>query len=125
MSQIMYNYPAMLAHSADMAGYAGTLQSLGADISAEQAALQAGWQGDTGMSYQAWQAQWNQAMEQLVLSYRAMAGTHENKTTSMLARGQAEGAKSGGERPQSLRRKHDRADRLTALQFAVRLSGLG
>src|SRR5256885_1736085 len=73
MSQIMYNYPAMLAHSADMAGYAGTLQSLGADISAEQAALQAGWQGDTGMSYQAWQAQWNQAMEQLVMSYRAMA----------------------------------------------------
>ena len=86
MSQIMYNYPAMMAHAADMAGYAGTLQSLGADISAEQAALQAGWQGDTGMSYQAWQAQWNQAMEQLVLSYRAMAGTHENNTTSMLAR---------------------------------------
>ena len=56
MSQIMYNYPAMLAHSADMAGYAGTLQSLGADIASEQAALQAGWQGDTGMSYQAWQA---------------------------------------------------------------------
>jgi WXG100 family type VII secretion target len=72
------------------------LQSLGADISAEQAALQAGWQGDTGMSYQAWQAQWNQAMEQLVLSYRAMAGTHENNTTSMLARDSAEGAKWGG-----------------------------
>ena len=70
MSQIMYNYPAMMAHSADMAGYAGTLQSLGADISSEQAALQAGWQGDTGMSYQAWQAQWNQAMEQLASSYR-------------------------------------------------------
>ena len=96
MSQIMYNYPAMMAHAADMAGYAGTLQSLGADISAEQAALQAGWQGDTGMSYQAWQAQWNQAMEQLVLSYRAMAGTHENNTTSMLARDSAEGAKWGG-----------------------------
>jgi WXG100 family type VII secretion target len=96
MSQIMYNYPAMMAHAADMAGYAGTLQSLGADISGEQAALQAGWQGDTGMSYQAWQAQWNQAMEQLVLSYRAMAGTHENNTTSMLARDQAEGAKWGG-----------------------------
>ena len=45
---------------------------------------------------QAWQAQWNQAMEQLVLSYRAMAGTHENNTTSMLARDQAEGAKWGG-----------------------------
>ena len=85
MSQIMYNYPAMLAHAADMAGYAGTLQSLGADIASEQAALQAGWQGDTGLSYQAWQAQWNQALEQLVLSYRAMAGTHENNTTSMLA----------------------------------------
>jgi ESAT-6 family protein len=84
MSQIMYNYPAMLAHSADMAGYAGTLQSLGADIAS------------TGMSYQAWQAQWNQAMEQLVLAYRAMAGTHENNTTSMLARDSAEGAKWGG-----------------------------
>ena len=36
MSQIMYNYPAMLAHAADMAGYAGTLQSLGADIASEQ-----------------------------------------------------------------------------------------
>jgi uncharacterized protein YukE len=42
MSQIMYNYPAMLAHAADM------------------------------------------------------AGTHENNTTSMLARDQAEGAKWGG-----------------------------
>ena len=29
MSQIMYNYPAMLAHAADMAGYAGTLQEIG------------------------------------------------------------------------------------------------
>jgi uncharacterized protein YukE len=48
------------------------------------------------MSYQAWQSQWNQAMEQLVLAYRAMAGTHENNTTSMLARDQAEGAKWGG-----------------------------
>ncbi|HEY6854720.1 MAG TPA: WXG100 family type VII secretion target, partial [Mycobacterium sp.] len=34
----------------------GTLQSLSADIAIEQAALQAGWQGDTGLSYQAWQA---------------------------------------------------------------------
>ncbi|BBY06720.1 MAG TPA: WXG100 family type VII secretion target [Mycobacterium sp.] len=96
MSQIMYNYPAMLAHSADMAGYAGTLQALGSDIASEQAALSSAWQGDTGMTYQAWQAQWNQAMEQLVLSYRAMAGTHETNTTSMLARDQAEAAKWGG-----------------------------
>ena len=96
MSQIMYNYPAMMAHAADMAGYAGTLQSLGADISSEQAALQAGWQGDTGMSYQAWQAQWNQAMESLVRAYQSMATTHESNTMAMLARDTAEAAKWGG-----------------------------
>jgi WXG100 family type VII secretion target len=96
MSQIMYNYPAMLSHAADMSGYAGTLQGLGADIATEQAALQNAWQGDTGMTYQVWQTQWNQAMEQLVLAYRAMAGTHEANTTSMLARDLAEGAKWGG-----------------------------
>ena len=45
MSQIMYNYPAMLAHAADMAGYAGTLQGLGADIASEQAALSGGLAG--------------------------------------------------------------------------------
>ena len=96
MSQIMYNYPAMMAHAADMAGYAGTLQSLGADISSEQAALQAGWQGDTGMSYQAWQAQWNQAMDDLVRAYQAMANTHEANTMAMMARDSAEAAKWGG-----------------------------
>jgi WXG100 family type VII secretion target len=96
MSQIMFNYPAMLAHAADMAGYAGTLQSLGADVASEQAALSGAWQGDTGMTYQAWQAQWNQAMEQLVLAYRAMASTHDANTTSMLARDTAEGARWGG-----------------------------
>jgi len=96
MSQIMFNYPAMLAHAADMTGYAGALQGLGADISAEQAALHGAWQGDSGMTYQAWQAQWNQAMEQLVLSYRAMAGTHEANTTAMLARDQAVGSSWGG-----------------------------
>ncbi|MBS4728335.1 WXG100 family type VII secretion target [Mycobacterium sp. SM1] len=96
MSQIMYNYPAMLAHAADMAGYAGTLQAVGADIASEQAVLSGAWQGDTGMTYQAWQTQWNQALEQLVLAYRAMAGTHEMNTTSMLARDQAEAAKWGG-----------------------------
>ncbi|TDH40684.1 WXG100 family type VII secretion target, partial [Mycobacterium eburneum] len=31
MSQIMYNYPAMLSHAGDMSGYAGTLQAVGAD----------------------------------------------------------------------------------------------
>ena len=95
MSQIMYNYPAMLGHAADMAGYAGTLQAVGADIATEQAALQSAWQGDTGMTYQAWQAQWNLAMEELVRAYRAMASTHETNTLSMNARDQAEGAKWG------------------------------
>lgn len=95
MSQIMYNYPAMMAHAGDMAGYAGTLQALGADIATEQSALQGAWQGDTGMTYQAWQAQWNLAMEELVRAYRAMATTHESNTLSMQARDQAEGAKWG------------------------------
>jgi WXG100 family type VII secretion target len=96
MSQIMYNYPAMLSHAADMSGYAGTMAGLGADISTEQAALQNAWQGDTGMSYQIWQAQWNQAMESLVRSYQSMASTHDSNTLSMLARDTAEGAKWGG-----------------------------
>lgn len=95
MSQIMYNYPAMLAHSAEMTSYAGALHVVGADIASEQAALAGAWQGDTGTSYQAWQAQWNTAMEDLVRAYRAMASTHESNTMSMSARDQAEGAKWG------------------------------
>jgi WXG100 family type VII secretion target len=95
MSQIMYNYPAMLGHAGDMSGYAGTLQAVGADIATEQSALQGAWQGETGMTYQAWQAQWNLAMEELVRAYRAMASTHETNTLSMHARDQSEGAKWG------------------------------
>ncbi|MCZ0727759.1 WXG100 family type VII secretion target [Mycolicibacterium iranicum] len=95
MSQIMYNYPAMLNHAGEMASYAGALQAIGADIAAEQAALNSAWQGETGMTYQAWQAQWNTSMEELVRAYRAMASTHEMNTTSMAARDQAEGAKWG------------------------------
>ncbi|MGE2733432.1 WXG100 family type VII secretion target [Mycolicibacterium vaccae] len=95
MSQIMYNYPAMLGHAGEMSSYAGALHAVGADIAAEQAALQGAWQGDTAMTYQAWQAQWNGALEELVRAYRAMASTHEMNTTSMAARDQAEGAKWG------------------------------
>ncbi|BBY32026.1 WXG100 family type VII secretion target [Mycolicibacter minnesotensis] len=95
MSQILYNYPAMLAHAAEMNGYAGTLQAVGADIATEQAALHAAWQGDTGLTYQAWQVQWNQAMEELVLAYRAMASTHETNTLLMNARDTAEAARWG------------------------------
>ena len=51
MSQIMYNYPAMLALSAEMNGYAGALNAVGADVASEQAALSGAWQGDTGMTY--------------------------------------------------------------------------
>lgn len=95
MAQIMYNYQAMMAHAGNMSGYAGTLQSLGADVSSEQAALANAWQGDTGMTYQGWQAQWNQASEELVRAYHSMAGTHESNTMAMLARDQAEAAKWG------------------------------
>jgi WXG100 family type VII secretion target len=96
MSQIMYNYPAMLALSAEMTGYAGALHTVGADVASEQAALSGAWQGDTGMSYQAWQAQWNTSLEELVRAYRAMASTHESNTMSMSARDAAQGAKWGG-----------------------------
>jgi uncharacterized protein YukE len=78
MSQIMYNYPAMLGHAGDMSAYAGTLQGLGADIASEQAALSNAWQGDTGMTYQ------------------SMASTHEANTLAMYARDTAEAAKWGG-----------------------------
>ena len=95
MSQIMYNYPAMLSHAGEMGGYAGALHSIGADIASEQAALSGAWQGDTGMTYQAWQAQWNASMTELVRAYQAMASTHETNTMSMNARDRAEGAKWG------------------------------
>ena len=95
MSQIMYNYPAMLALAAEMNGYSGALHAVGADVASEQAALSAGWQGDTGLSYQAWQAQWNASLEELVRAYRAMSSTHEMNTMSMSARDAAQGAKWG------------------------------
>ena len=95
MSQIMYNYPAMLGLSAEMNGYAGALNTVGADIAAEQAALASAWQGDTGMTYQAWQAQWNTSLAELVRAYQAMASTHETNTIAMNARDRAEGAKWG------------------------------
>ena len=96
MSQIMYNYPAMLGHAADMSGYAGTMRGLGADIATEQAALQNAWQGTTGFAYQVWQMNWNQAMDDLVRAYHSMGTTHESNTLAMLARDTAEGAKWGG-----------------------------
>ncbi|OSC42119.1 WXG100 family type VII secretion target [Mycobacterium decipiens] len=96
MSQIMYNYPAMMAHAGDMSGYAGTLQSLGADIASEQAVLSRAWQGDTGSTYQGWQTRWNFAVEDLIRAYHSMASSHESNTVAMLARDGAEAAKWGG-----------------------------
>ncbi len=64
MSQITFNYPAMLAHAGEMNTYSGVLTALGADLAAQQASLQAAWHGDTSMSQAAWQAQWNTAMEE-------------------------------------------------------------
>ncbi len=93
MSQIHYNYPAMLNHAGDMGGYAGMLHGLGADIATEQAALKSAWTGDTGVTYQGWQSQWNTAMEELTQAYRAMSMTHEGNTNSMLARDAGEAAR--------------------------------
>ncbi|SID38325.1 WXG100 family type VII secretion target [Mycobacteroides abscessus] len=95
MSQITFNYPAMLAHAGEMNTYSGVLTALGADLAAQQASLQAAWHGDTSMSEAAWQAQWNTAMEELIRAYRAMGSTHETNTLSMNARDMAEGAKWG------------------------------
>lgn len=96
MSQITYNYPAMLGVSAEMNSFAGIMTTLGADLAAQQASLSAAWHGDTSMTQQAWQSQWNNSMAELVRAYRAMAGTHESNTMSMNARDMAEGAKWGG-----------------------------
>lgn len=93
MSQIMYNYPAMLGHAGEMNGYGAALRSVGSGIASEQGALAVGWTGETGSSYQAWQQQWNTALDELVNAYHAMTQSHENNTTTMLARDQAEGAK--------------------------------
>ncbi|ORX14149.1 WXG100 family type VII secretion target [Mycobacterium xenopi] len=96
MGQILYNYPAMLGHVGEMTGYGAAIRSVGSAISSEQGALAAGWVGDTGMTYQSWQTQWNTALDELINAYHQMTSAHENNTTSMLARDQAEGAKWGG-----------------------------
>lgn len=93
MSQILYNYPAMLGHVGEMQGYAAALHVVGADVASEQASLASAWQGDTGMSYQAWQTQWNEALSELIAAYQAMTHTHEGNIMTMSARDAAEGAK--------------------------------
>lgn len=93
MSQIMYNYPAMLATSGEMMGQASALQGLGGQVGAEQAALGASWTGTTGGGVQAWLSQWNTALEEATAGLRGMATAHEQNTQHMAARDAAEGGK--------------------------------
>ena len=93
MSQVMFTYPAMLAHADSMDATNGGLRSVGSALGAEQGALAANWQGDSGMTYQSWQQQWNSAHEELTSSYQAMTDAHRNNTLTMWGRDQAEGAK--------------------------------
>jgi WXG100 family type VII secretion target len=93
MGQILYNYPAMLGTAGEMAGYTSSLRAVGSGISSEQGALAGSWTGDTGMSYQQWQTQWNTGLEELIAAYQQMTDSHENNTLNMLARDQGEGAK--------------------------------
>ncbi|MBI2699718.1 MULTISPECIES: WXG100 family type VII secretion target [Mycobacterium] len=93
MAQILYNYPAMMAHAGEMTGYSGALHTIGAGISSEQGALAAGWTGDTGMSYQSWQTQWNTGLEELIAAYRQMTDAHENNTMNMMGADGNEAAK--------------------------------
>ena len=96
MAQIMYTYPAMLALAGEMHGYGGAIRSVGSAVSSEQAALAGNWIGDTGMTYQAWQGQWNSGLEELVNAYQQLTSAHENNTMSMMGRDAAEAAKWGG-----------------------------
>lgn len=93
MGQIMYTYPAMMGTAAEMGANGGILRALGEGIAADQSVLAASWTGDTGQTYQAWQQQWNMALEQLVTSYAQMQQAHESNTLTMQARDAAEGAK--------------------------------
>lgn len=93
MSQIMFNYPAMMGQAEGMNGGAAQLAAAASAVSAEQAALQAGWQGDTGMTYQSWQSQWNTTTQELISAYRAMSDAYAEGTGQMMGRDAAEGAK--------------------------------
>ncbi len=93
---IEYNIPGMLGTAGEMGAYGGVLRAIGGQMGSHQATLAATWEGDTGMTYQSWQQQWNQALEDLCQGYEMMRQSHENNTTTMAHRDQAEGAKWGG-----------------------------
>jgi WXG100 family type VII secretion target len=96
MSQIMYNYPGMLATVGEMHGHNAGIRSVGDALASEQGILAGAWTGDTGGTFQSWQTQFNSALEQLLTAHRAMIDAHENNTMSMASRDAGEGAKWGG-----------------------------
>jgi len=96
MSQVLYNYPGMLATVGEMHGQAAGIRAVGEGLASEQGILAGAWTGDTGGSFQSWQTQFNQALEQLLTAFQTMTDAHENNTMSMAGRDQAEGAKWGG-----------------------------
>lgn len=95
MSQITMNYPAIEGLVGSMEATNAQLQSIGSTISSEQAALAANWSGDTGMSFQAWQTQWNSALEEAVTAHRQLKDGLGNNNRTMLMRDQGEGSKWG------------------------------
>ncbi|SIJ22020.1 low molecular weight protein antigen 7 [Mycobacteroides abscessus subsp. abscessus] len=96
MSQIQFTYPAQIALADAMDVTNGTLRAVTAAIGGEQSALAAGFQGDTGMSYQAWQAQWNTASEELNTAQKNMADVYRQSVLTMWGRDQGEGGKWTG-----------------------------
>lgn len=93
MSQITYQYPAMLAHVGEMRTHNASLRSIGSTIGTEQAALAANWQGDTGMTANQWLSQWNQAQEELAQRHNNLVEIHEQNTMNMMNYDQNEAAK--------------------------------
>jgi len=93
MTQIMFNYPAMLGHAGEMRGHNAALRTIGSAIGTEQASLAANFQGDTGQTVNAWLSQWNQAQEELAQAHAHLCDVHEQNTLNMWNHDQNEAAK--------------------------------
>ena len=86
----------MLATAGEMQGQAAALTAMGGNVQSEQAALGSAWQGPTGMTYQAWQQQWNPALEETTPGLRGMATAHERQHHAHEWRATRPKAPSGG-----------------------------
>lgn len=95
MSQILYNYPGMKELVGQMQTQATSLDALGGNVEAEQAALGAAWQGPTGMTVNQWIAQWNSALQETITGLRGMATAYDDNTNQMMGRDAHQGAKWG------------------------------